>query len=227
MTPSTFCSTGVFIEDLHIVDVVHMVNKKHALIGFTLILAVIVPTIFITKTNAQQIGNQEILMANMTITATLGTDCDTSLIVRSDVWNIGISEYDYFDMRIDVRSLNVSSALLNGTVVETTIIPQSNYMVVRIYSGIPMSGGSFATLLLNLTTQCLQEHIGLNEDQSMHLSHRIDYISWLIDNFLGLGIHVWLLSRTSMSWQSLPVNKNAICFHDGIVSHSRAVGLQK
>ncbi len=153
-----------------------MVNKRQALIGFTLILAVIVPAIFVTKTNAQQIGNQEILMTNMTITATLGTDCDTSLVVRSDVWNVGLSEYDYFDMRIDVRSLNVSSALFNGTVVETTVIPQSNYMVVRIYSAIPMSGGSFATLLLNLTTQCLQEQIGLNEDQSMHLSHLIYYI---------------------------------------------------
>ena len=147
-----------------------MVTYKHALIATILILVFVIPV------SGQQVGNQDILMTNMDITATLGTDCGTTLIVQSEVRNIGATTNDYFDVRIDVRSLNVSSATLNGTSVETTIIPESNYMIVRIFPVTPMSGGSSFTLYLNLTTQCLQERIGLNEDQTMYLSHLIYYI---------------------------------------------------
>lgn len=147
-----------------------MVTYKHALIATILILVFIVPA------SGQQVGNQDILMTNMNITATLGTDCGTTLIVQSEVRNIGTTTNDYFDVRIDVRSLNVSSATLNGTSVETAITPESNYMIVRIFPVTPMSGDSSFTLYLNLTTQCLQERIGLNEDQTMYLSHLIYYI---------------------------------------------------
>jgi hypothetical protein len=153
-----------------------MVTYRHALIVAVFILVVSVSSSSIVLVNGQQVGNQDILMTNMDIKATLGTDCDTSLIVQSEVWNVGSTSNDFFDVRIDVRSLNVTSVSLNGTAVVTTIIAESNYMVVRIYPITAMTAGSSFTLFLNLTTQCLQEQIGLNEDQTMYLSHLIYYI---------------------------------------------------
>ncbi|MHA1964230.1 MAG: helix-turn-helix transcriptional regulator [Candidatus Thorarchaeota archaeon] len=152
-----------------------MVNYKHALIATVFILVLFSTNPFV-QVNGQQIGNQDILMTNMDIKATLETDCGTSLIIQSEVWNVGTSTNDFFDVRIDVRSLNVNSASLNGTVVETTIIPESNYMVVRIYPITAMTAGSSFALFLNLTTQCLQEEVGLDDNQTMYLSHLIFYI---------------------------------------------------
>jgi uncharacterized membrane protein len=156
-------------------DTVQMVNYKHALIATVFILVLFSTNPFV-QVNGQQIGNQDILMTNMDIKATLETDCGTSLIIQSEVWNVGTSTNDFFDVRIDVRSLNVNSASLNGTVVETTIIPESNYMVVRIYPITAMTAGSSFALFLNLTTQCLQEEVGLDDNQTMYLSHLIFYI---------------------------------------------------
>jgi len=140
------------------------------------ILVVSVSTNSTTQVNGQQVGNQDILMANLDIKAALGTDCDTTVIVQSEVKNVGTIANDFFDVRIDVRSINVTSASLNGTAVETTVIPASNYMIVRIFPITTMAASSSFILHLNLTTQCLQERIGLNEDQTMYLSHLIYYI---------------------------------------------------
>ena len=157
-------------------DTVQMVKNRHAMIVTVFILVVLFSTSSTVQVSGQQVGNQDILMTNMDVNAKLGIDCDTSLIVQSEVWNIGAVSYDFFDIRIDVRSLNVSSASLNGTAIQTAIIPESNYMVVRLYPVTPMAVGSSFRLHLNLTTQCLQERIGLSEDQSMYLNHLIYYI---------------------------------------------------
>jgi len=153
-----------------------MDTYKHVLIAMVFILVISVSAGPIIQVNGQQIGNQDILMTNMNIKATLGTDCGTKLTIQSEVWNVGTTAYDFFDVRIDVRSLNVTVASMNGTVVETTLIPESNYIVVRIYPVTAMAAGSWFTLFLNLTTQCLQQQVGLNEDQTMYLSHLIYYI---------------------------------------------------
>ncbi len=153
-----------------------MVKRKHAIISAILVFVFVMSTSTMTFVSAQQVGDQDILMTNMEIKATLGLDCETSLTIQSDVWNIGAMAYDFFDVRIDVRGLNVSRATLNGTGVDTIIIPESNYVVVRIYPLTPIDVGSSFSLFLNLTTQCLQQQIGLSDDGSMYLSHLIYYI---------------------------------------------------
>lgn len=153
-----------------------MISNKHAIQVVVVVFIVLLQLGLIANVNGLQVGNQNILMTDMSIKATLGTDCDTSLIVQSQVRNVGVSIKDYFDIRIDVRSIDVSTALLNGTEAETTIIPESNYMIVRIFPITPMAADTSLTLFLNLTTQCLQERIGLNEDQTMYLNHLIYYI---------------------------------------------------
>jgi uncharacterized membrane protein len=153
-----------------------MFSNKRAMIEVVLTLLVLFYASSFVQVSGQQVGNQDILMTNMNIMTTLGADCDTTLNIESEVLNVGSTDYAYFDIRVDVRNLNVSEALLNGTAVQTEIIPQSNYMVVRLFPASPMAVDTKFVLNLNLTTQCLQENIGFSNDGQMYLNHLIYYI---------------------------------------------------
>ncbi|MFX1559121.1 MAG: helix-turn-helix transcriptional regulator [Promethearchaeota archaeon] len=151
-----------------------MFEKKHAflVVGF---LLVIIVSGGVTQVSSQA-GSQDLVMSNMTVTATLDFECTTSLLIDSEVTNVGSTTLDYFDMRIDVRNLNVTRASLNGTAVPTTIIPESNYNLIRITSSVPLVPGAKVILHLNLTTDCLQDQIGLTDEGTMYVSHLIYYI---------------------------------------------------
>ena len=151
-----------------------MVEKKHAVFVFGF-LFIILLTGRITQVSSQA-DTQDLIMSNMTVTANMGSECTTTLLIDSQVINVGPTVLDYFDMRIDVRSLNVTVATLNGTTAPTSIIPESNYNLIRITSPTPIVVNSTLVLHLNITTDCLQERIGLNEDGTMYVNHLIYYI---------------------------------------------------
>jgi len=154
-------------------EMVSMDGKKHALfvVGFLLIVT------FGGITQASgQADSQDLIMSNMIVTADMGSECITTLLIDSEVTNVGQTAIDYFDMRIDVRSLNVTRASLNGTTTVTSIIPESTYNLIRVTSPFPIAVNSTLILHLNITTDCLQERIGLNDDETMYINHLIYYI---------------------------------------------------
>ena len=73
--------------------------------------------IFCEKTHGALIEFQK----NMKIHADLGTDCDTIILLETGVTNIGSIGFDSFNLRVDVRGLQVNIATLNGTPVESTV----------------------------------------------------------------------------------------------------------
>ncbi|MHA2233844.1 MAG: helix-turn-helix transcriptional regulator [Candidatus Thorarchaeota archaeon] len=152
-----------------------MVGKKHALLVVGFLFAILLSGTTIPHVEAQA-GSQDIIMSNMYIIATLDTECSTILTIDSEVTNVGSTPLDYFDLRVDVRRLNVTGASLNGTTAATTVIPENNYNLVRIASSSPMVNSSMLRLKLNLTTDCLQEQIGLSDDEAMYVNHLIYYI---------------------------------------------------
>ncbi len=152
-----------------------MVGNKRALIIFGFLLAILLVGGPVSQVRGQA-SSQDLIMTNMNVIATLGTECTTSLTIESEVINIGSSALDYFDLRIDVRDLNITSATLNGTIAVTTIISESNYNLIRVTPSSQMVIGSKLILYLNLSTDCLQEHVGLNEDETMDINHLIYYI---------------------------------------------------
>ncbi len=121
-------------------------------------------------------GTQDIMMTNMHIHAELGADCSSEVLIQTNVTNTGPTDLSSFDMRVDVRGLLVNSANVNGSLVDTTVSPMSNYVVVAVEPYTPIPSGASVMLNLNFTTQCLQERIGLNSDGTMHVSHLIYYI---------------------------------------------------
>ncbi|MFW9960943.1 MAG: helix-turn-helix transcriptional regulator [Candidatus Thorarchaeota archaeon] len=121
-------------------------------------------------------GAQDILMTNMHIHARLETDCATEILLDTTVTNIGPSDINSFEMRVDVRGLQVMSAGLNGSTADTSVASVNNYVILTIQPVTPIPSGALMALNLNFTTQCLQEQIGLNTDGSMYINHLIYYI---------------------------------------------------
>ena len=152
-----------------------MVRNKHVLVVVGLVLITLLSGVATPQVSGQA-GSLDLIMSNMNVTATMDADCTTSLFIDSEVTNVGSTTLDYFDLRIDVRSLNVTGASLNGSTASTAIIPESNYNLIRITSSSPLANGSTFVLKLNLTTDCLQEQIGLNDDETMYVNHLIYYI---------------------------------------------------
>jgi len=122
-----------------------------------------------------QADTQDLLMTNMRIHAELGIDCDTAIILETGFTNVGSTEISSFDIRIDVRGLQVNEATVNGSSVESTVQSIDNFVVVSIFPNTTILAGSQGNLFLNFTTQCLQERVGMNSDGSMYVSHLIYY----------------------------------------------------
>ena len=130
---------------------------------------------FATPIDAQA-DPQDLLMTNMKIHAELGTDCSTIVILTTGFSNVGSTSLTSFDIRVDVRGLQVNKATINGSIVETTVTSRDNFVIVSIFPNTTISAGGQGNLVLNFTTICLQERVGLNNDGSMYDSHLIYYI---------------------------------------------------
>ncbi len=148
-----------------------VITKSTLLVATLLVLSLLS---FAIPSDAQ-VDPQDLLMTNMRIHAELGTDCDTYIILETGFKNLGSTEISSFDLRIDVRGLQVSEATINGSSVESTVQSIDNFVVVSIFPNTTILAGSQGNLYLNFTTQCLQERIGMNSDGSMYVSHLIYY----------------------------------------------------
>lgn len=148
------------------------VTTKSTLLVATLLVISLLS--FATPIDAQA-DTQDLMMTNMRIHAELGTGCDTTIILETGFTNVGSTELDSIDLRIDVRGLQVSEVTINGTPVQSTVQTIDNFVVVSISPNTTILAGSQGNLFLNFTTQCLQERVGMNSDGSMYVSHLIYY----------------------------------------------------
>ena len=142
---------------------------------FAAILLILSFVTFAVPIDAQS-DSQDLLMTNMKIHAELGIDCSTIIILETGFSNLGSTSLTSFDLRVDVRGLQVNEATINGSIVETTVTSRDNFVIVTIFPSTSILAGNQGNLMLNFTTICLQEIIGLNTDRSMYDSHLIYYI---------------------------------------------------
>ena len=92
-------------------------------------------------------GPQNIIMTNMHIHVELGSDCSSTVLIDANVTNTGLSDLSSFDMRIDVRGLEVISASLNGLTTNTSVSSVDNYVLLTVLSSTPISSG--LSIMLN------------------------------------------------------------------------------
>ncbi|MFX1602036.1 MAG: helix-turn-helix transcriptional regulator [Promethearchaeota archaeon] len=151
------------------------VRKKRNLILFTGLILPVLLFGFLVAVRGQP-TSQQVTLSNMMIVAELGLNCTTEISVEADVSNKGPASLDYFDLRMDVRSLEVSASLLDSANVDTMLIPEDRYTVLRVYPVSSLLPNQSMHLDLGFTTDTLQQRAGETGTDSACINHFIYYI---------------------------------------------------
>ncbi len=150
-------------------------RKKRNLILFTgLILPVLILGLLAPVRGQSTL--QQVTLNNMMVVAELGLNCTTEISIEADVFNKGMTPLDYFDLRMDVRSLEVSKSLLDSTDVDTVLIPEERYTVLRVHPISPLLPNQSIHLDLGFATNTLQQRAGESATDSDCVNHFIYYI---------------------------------------------------
>ncbi|MFW9887410.1 MAG: helix-turn-helix transcriptional regulator [Candidatus Thorarchaeota archaeon] len=119
---------------------------------------------------------QQFILSNMVIDATLNQNCTTSISIEADVVNDGLADLSFIELRLDIRSLNVTSSVLGGGHAEIVLAPEERYTVVRVSSASLIPFNSTSHLSLTLTTDELQQRQDLTPTGPLCTNHFIYYI---------------------------------------------------
>ncbi|TFH10925.1 MAG: hypothetical protein E4H14_01625 [Candidatus Thorarchaeota archaeon] len=125
------------------------VTTKSILLTTTLLILGLLT--FVVPIDAQA-NSQDLLMTNMEIHVELDNDCSTIVILETEFSNLGSTSLTSFDLRVDVRGLQVNEATINDSIVETTVASKDNFVIVSIYPDTTISVGGQGKLDLNFTT---------------------------------------------------------------------------
>ncbi|MGY5874516.1 MAG: helix-turn-helix domain-containing protein [Candidatus Thorarchaeota archaeon] len=148
-------------------------THKSIIIG-TLTLALIM-SILSGLATAQPMPS-DILMTDTEINAVLGTTGSTQIAILSNVTNRSNLTLNYFDLRVDVRSLEILEAEADSVNASTDIVPGDRFSLIRVTPNTPLGPQTSTVLNLVFTTDTLQEQFGVCEDRDLCLSHVIYYL---------------------------------------------------
>ena len=149
------------------------ISTKSKIIVLTAIVFIIVSSI--PDTRGLQ-SPQDIVLSEMDVTMFLGNDCSTSIMINSRVTNTGSTPLNQISIRLDVRSLTILDVDVDEAAVTAEAAPAERYTIIDLYPISPVNAGSTVDIELSLITDCLQEHVGLNEAGDMDTSHLIFYM---------------------------------------------------
>jgi uncharacterized membrane protein len=119
---------------------------------------------------------QQFVFSDMVINATLNQNCTTSITIEADVVNNGSIDLSFIELRVDIRSLNVTSSTLGGAFAETVLTPEDRYTIVRVLSASLISVNTTSHLSLTLTTGELQQRQDPTPTGPLCTNHFIFYI---------------------------------------------------
>lgn len=119
---------------------------------------------------------QQFVFNNMVIDATLNQNCTTSISIEADIVNNGSADLNFIDIRLDIRSMNVTGSFLGGSYAETVPTPEERYTVVRVFSATVIPINTTSHLSLTLTTGELQQRQDPTPTGPLCTNHFIYYL---------------------------------------------------
>ncbi|MFW9803427.1 MAG: helix-turn-helix transcriptional regulator [Candidatus Thorarchaeota archaeon] len=119
---------------------------------------------------------QDFVLSNVVIDAILNQNCTTSISIEADIVNNGSVDLSFIDLRLDIRSLNVTNSVLGGGHAETVLEPKERYSMVRVSSASLIPLNSTSHLSLMLTTNELQQRQDPSPTGPLCTNHFIYYI---------------------------------------------------
>ena len=119
---------------------------------------------------------QQFVFSDMVIDAVLNQNCTTSISIEVDIVNDGLADLSFIDIRLDIRSLNVTGSFIGGTYAETVLTPEERYTVVRVLSASVIPVNTTSHLTLTLTTGELQQRQDLTPTGPLCTNHFMYYL---------------------------------------------------
>ena len=123
-----------------------------------------------------QAQSQQIILSDVVIDAELNQNCTTIISIEAEINNTGLIDLSYIDIRVDVRSLNVTTSLIDGVHAETALFPEERYSVIRVFSPSSIQPNISRHLSLILSTGELQQRQDPNPTGPLCTNHFIYYI---------------------------------------------------
>jgi uncharacterized membrane protein len=120
--------------------------------------------------------SQDILLSSMNLRAELGQNCTTIVSIEANVTNVGLTSLNYIDLRIDIRTPNVVQSLVDGASTNTEVIAGDRFVIARVNLQTPLAAGESIDVLLELSTDQLQERMTQDMEGVLCINHFIFYL---------------------------------------------------
>ncbi len=123
-----------------------------------------------------QPATQQLTLRNMRIEAQLGLNGTTYISMETEVLNNGSVPLDYFDLRIDIRSMGILESLLDSSNVDTTLVQEERYTLLRVFTASPLLPNESIRLSVSTVTDTLQQRTGEIVTEPEYVDHFIYYL---------------------------------------------------
>ncbi len=141
-----------------------------------LVLTIVMLVATLPQEGVAQDDALDIVMDNVQIHTVLTHNGSSFITFSANVTNIGAAAANHIDIRIDLRSIEVLSSLVTGNNVSNTVIPQSNYVIIRVTPDTAFSPMTSHQVEIEFTCNMLQEDLGICDERNVCLETAIFYV---------------------------------------------------
>ncbi len=163
----------------------------------TIMLAVLAMSIAFLQPIPIAAQTSGIVMSDVGVHAVLSSNGTSQVFFSANVTNTGLNDIQSFDVRMDLRSLSIVSALVDGADANAGIIEGNTYSIVHIQPPAPLLPGESIHLLLEIQTSVLQEPLGTCGQSGFCHESMIYYVRPL-NRYGGLTFKVTLPLHASL-----------------------------
>ncbi len=138
-----------------------------------------------------------IVMSDVGIHAVLSGNGTSQVFFSANVTNPGLNDIQSFDVRMDLRSFSIISALVDGADAGAGIIEGNTYSIIHVQPPAPLLPGQSMLFLLQIQTSVLQEPLGACGQSGFCHESMIYYVRPL-NRYGGLTFKVTLPLHASL-----------------------------
>ncbi|MHA2423386.1 MAG: helix-turn-helix transcriptional regulator [Candidatus Thorarchaeota archaeon] len=169
-----------------------------------LVLALFILVTTLPQGAVAQDDSLDIVMDDVQIHATLRQNGTSFITFNANVTYLGSSTAEYFDVRIDLRDIEILSSIVGGVNVSSTIIPQSNFVIIRVTPDTVFSPMTSHQVEIRFASNMLQEDLGVCEERDICLGTAIFYVRPL-NEFRYFTFKVTLPTHGILDTESSPL----------------------
>jgi len=146
----------------------------------------------------------DLLMEDVNVHAVLTSTGRSYVTFSANVTNRGVSDVDSFDIRVDLRDLEIESATVEGANASTSIVPQSNFALLRIAPETALISQASHQVEIKYTTDILQESVGICDVRNLCLENALFYVRPL-NEFADFTFKITLPPHAVLDAESSPL----------------------